>query len=179
MVRKKNYYLLVREFWKSPLGRSIKTLGTNAQLIALYTLGCARYDPDCKFYWNIERVRDDLGMNEMVFDNALTELCIGGLLMRDREKSQITVKPFLFKVGKPRRDKPASAWAKKKLIKRDSCCVGCGETRERRLLADHVVSRRNGGRTRLNNLQLLCRHCNTRKAHLVDAKYIAPPGGFA
>lgn len=37
------------------------------------------------------------------------------------------------------------------------------------LVADHVVSRRNGGSHHPDNLQALCQRCNARKAALVDA----------
>jgi 5-methylcytosine-specific restriction endonuclease McrA len=47
-------------------------------------------------------------------------------------------------------------------------CEGCGSTA--RLVADHVVSRRNGGRHHPDNMQCLCESCNASKASRVDAK---------
>ena len=41
------------------------------------------------------------------------------------------------------------------------------------LVADHVISRRNGGSHHPNNLQCLCQSCNSRKANLVDARSAA------
>lgn len=38
------------------------------------------------------------------------------------------------------------------------------------LVADHIVSRRNGGSHHPDNLQTLCEPCNAAKAGLVDAK---------
>ena len=47
-------------------------------------------------------------------------------------------------------------------------CVQCG-AREK-LVADHIVSRRNGGRHHPSNMQCLCDSCNARKSGLVDSK---------
>lgn len=47
-------------------------------------------------------------------------------------------------------------------------CVWCGATHL--LVADHIVSRRNGGAHHPNNMQCLCDSCNARKAGLIDAK---------
>ena len=38
------------------------------------------------------------------------------------------------------------------------------------LVADHIVSRRNGGSHHPSNMQCLCDSCNARKAGLIDAK---------
>jgi len=40
------------------------------------------------------------------------------------------------------------------------------------LIADHIVSRRNGGSHHPDNLQCLCQACNARKASLEDAKAV-------
>lgn len=47
-------------------------------------------------------------------------------------------------------------------------CKHCGSVD--RLVADHIVSRRNGGAHHPSNLQCLCDSCNARKAATVDAK---------
>lgn len=47
-------------------------------------------------------------------------------------------------------------------------CVICRSTE--RLVADHIVSRRNGGRHHPDNMQCLCDSCNARKSGLSDAK---------
>jgi 5-methylcytosine-specific restriction endonuclease McrA len=47
-------------------------------------------------------------------------------------------------------------------------CEKCGSTNN--LVADHVVSRRNGGRHHPDNMQCLCQHCNSAKVGLVDSK---------
>lgn len=41
------------------------------------------------------------------------------------------------------------------------------------LVADHVVSRRNGGEHHPTNMQCLCQSCNSRKASLVDKRRVA------
>lgn len=57
------------------------------------------------------------------------------------------------------------------VIQRDGgrCCV-CGTSED--LVADHVVSRRNGGSHHPDNLQCLCQSCNSSKAARVDAKVV-------
>lgn len=53
------------------------------------------------------------------------------------------------------------------VIKRDGGkCVRCGSTDF--LIADHVVSRRNGGSHHPENLQCLCFSCNARKSTKED-----------
>jgi len=47
-------------------------------------------------------------------------------------------------------------------------CRRCGARSD--LVADHVVSRRNGGSHHPSNLQCLCQPCNARKAGREDAK---------
>lgn len=45
-------------------------------------------------------------------------------------------------------------------------CVRCGSVEN--LVADHIISRRNGGSHHPSNLQCLCDSCNARKASLED-----------
>lgn len=45
-------------------------------------------------------------------------------------------------------------------------CVECGAGND--LIADHIVSRRNGGSHHPDNLRCLCQSCNSRKANRVD-----------
>lgn len=55
------------------------------------------------------------------------------------------------------------------VIHRDGgACKLCGSRAS--LVADHIVSRRNGGRHHPSNMQCLCDSCNARKAGTVDAK---------
>jgi 5-methylcytosine-specific restriction endonuclease McrA len=49
-------------------------------------------------------------------------------------------------------------------------CKHCGATEL--LVADHIVSRRNGGSHHPDNMQCLCDSCNARKAGLIDSKGI-------
>ena len=48
-------------------------------------------------------------------------------------------------------------------------CVICSSSEN--LVADHILSRRNGGEHHPDNMQCLCHSCNSRKAGLVDAKF--------
>ncbi|HFO0283564.1 HNH endonuclease signature motif containing protein [Enterobacter roggenkampii] len=50
-------------------------------------------------------------------------------------------------------------------------CRHCGSQDRIKLVADHIVSRRNGGAHHPDNMQCLCDSCNARKASLVDAKF--------
>lgn len=51
-------------------------------------------------------------------------------------------------------------------------CVDCNTTdsNENCLVADHEVSRRNGGRHHPSNMRCRCTSCNSRKAALIDAR---------
>ena len=53
------------------------------------------------------------------------------------------------------------------VIRRDQWCQWCGNDYD--LVADHIVSRRNGGSHHPSNLQALCQSCNSKKAGLIDA----------
>lgn len=66
---------------------------------------------------------------------------------------------------------PGHAALRAYVIARDgSKCKTCGATKD--LLADHILSRRNGGSHHPKNLQCLCQSCNARKASLVDKKVV-------
>lgn len=66
---------------------------------------------------------------------------------------------------------PGHAALREFVIVRDGVrCRDCGTRDRLRLLADHIVSRRNGGSHHPNNLQCLCDSCNARKSSLVDSK---------
>lgn len=54
------------------------------------------------------------------------------------------------------------------VIRRDKVCQWCGSATN--LVADHVLSRQNGGSHHPSNLQALCRGCNSRKVGLVDKR---------
>jgi len=59
-------------------------------------------------------------------------------------------------------------------LKRDGFhCVLCGAPA---VVADHVVSRRDGGRDELGNLRSLCRDCDNRLRER-PGRYRAPPKG--
>lgn len=51
---------------------------------------------------------------------------------------------------------------------RDKVCKWCGSSKD--LVADHIVSRRNGGAHHPDNLQALCQSCNSKKSGLVGSK---------
>lgn len=52
------------------------------------------------------------------------------------------------------------------IIARDGKCAHCGA--KENLIADHVVSRRNGGAHHPSNMQALCQSCNSIKANTTD-----------
>lgn len=41
------------------------------------------------------------------------------------------------------------------------CCAGCGSTLD--IEYDHVIPQCKGGRDSIDNMQILCHHCNKRK----------------
>lgn len=49
-------------------------------------------------------------------------------------------------------------------------CRECGCDDRAKLVADHILSRRNGGPHHPDNLRALCDSCNARKAALVDRR---------
>ncbi|WP_208301101.1 HNH endonuclease [Comamonas sp. JUb58] len=62
---------------------------------------------------------------------------------------------------------PAHAALRAFVIHRDgSKCRRCSATTD--LIADHIISRRNGGRHHPSNMQCLCQLCNARKSVLED-----------
>lgn len=66
---------------------------------------------------------------------------------------------------------PGHAALRAFVIRRDGGrCRWCGNRDPLQLVADHVVSRRNGGSHHPSNLQALCQSCNARKAGLVDRR---------
>jgi 5-methylcytosine-specific restriction endonuclease McrA len=50
-------------------------------------------------------------------------------------------------------------------------CQQCGSLDRLHLVADHILSRRNGGEHHPDNMQCLCQSCNSRKVGLVDARF--------
>lgn len=64
---------------------------------------------------------------------------------------------------------PGHAALRDFVIARDgSKCKWCGS--DKNLIADHIVSRRNGGSHHPKNLQCLCQRCNSSKVNFVDKK---------
>ena len=71
---------------------------------------------------------------------------------------------------------PGHAALREHVIERDGRkCRECGkgESEVFCLVADHIVSRKNGGTHHPNNMQCLCNSCNSRKAGLIDSKGLA------
>lgn len=65
---------------------------------------------------------------------------------------------------------PGHAALREFIIYRDGGkCVRCGATHE--LVADHILSRRNGGTHHPSNLQCLCSSCNARKSSCEDRAF--------
>ena len=51
---------------------------------------------------------------------------------------------------------------RQQVFERDGfCCVECGS--KKRLSADHIIPERHGGETEIDNLQTLCKPCNSEK----------------
>lgn len=66
---------------------------------------------------------------------------------------------------------PSHAALRAFVIHRDgNRCKHCGCTDPIKLVADHIISRKNGGAHHPGNMQCLCHSCNSRKAGLIDAK---------
>ena len=66
---------------------------------------------------------------------------------------------------------PAHRALRDYILHRDNyTCRHCGCQDRLKLVADHILSRRNGGEHHPNNMQCLCHSCNSRKVGLVDAK---------
>jgi 5-methylcytosine-specific restriction endonuclease McrA len=55
-------------------------------------------------------------------------------------------------------------------------CVYCGESDSRRLQYDHIMPLARGGAHTLDNLQLACSLCNTRKGKLTNDEFLAVLG---
>lgn len=63
---------------------------------------------------------------------------------------------------------PGHAALREFIIQRDGMCQWRGATDN--LVADHIISRRNGGAHHPDNLRTLCDPCNCARAGLVGAK---------
>lgn len=63
---------------------------------------------------------------------------------------------------------PCHAALRRYIRLRDKACQWCGAQSD--LIADHIVSRKNGGSHHPSNLQALCQSCNSAKVGLVDAR---------
>ena len=65
---------------------------------------------------------------------------------------------------------PGHAALREFVIDRDgNKCNRCGSTDM--LVADHIISRRNGGIHHPSNMQCLCHPCNSRKANIEDRRH--------
>jgi 5-methylcytosine-specific restriction endonuclease McrA len=69
---------------------------------------------------------------------------------------------------------PGHAALRAFVIHRDGSCKKCGGKDD--LLADHILSRRNGGSHHPNNLQCLCERCNASKSGTVDRLPVSQQG---
>ena len=52
------------------------------------------------------------------------------------------------------------------------CCAGCGSTLD--IEYDHVIPQCKGGRDSVDNMQILCHHCNNRKNKTDGLPKLAP-----
>ena len=72
-----------------------------------------------------------------------------------------------FRRFDPRSRKPISNKLRKMVYERDHCrCVTCGATDH--LSLDHIIPWSLGGEDTMENLQTMCRSCNSRKGNRVD-----------
>lgn len=72
-----------------------------------------------------------------------------------------------FRRFDPRSRKPISNKLRKRVYERDHCrCVTCGATDH--LSLDHIIPWSLGGEDTMENLQTMCRSCNSRKGNRVD-----------
>lgn len=71
----------------------------------------------------------------------------------------------------PRIEIPASV--RQYVFQRDNHqCKGCGQTaKETALQIDHIIPIARGGTNDISNLQSLCKACNQRKSHRIDARF--------
>ena len=53
-------------------------------------------------------------------------------------------------------------WLRKEILERDRCCVSCGSFEN--LEIDHIIPVSKGGSSERENLQILCKTCNRKKA---------------
>jgi 5-methylcytosine-specific restriction endonuclease McrA len=73
-------------------------------------------------------------------------------------------------IGRLKMRIPAHAALRAFVLHRDGgACVRCGASED--LVADHILSRRNGGRHHPDNMQCLCASCNARKSATEDRRH--------
>lgn len=89
------------------------------------------------------------------------------LLVERRAKAVLTGSPAAEKfVPSMRGRPPISHNLRRRVFERDAYrCLNCGDWRD--LCADHIVPLSGGGPTTFDNLQTLCRSCNSRKGQKV------------
>ncbi len=68
--------------------------------------------------------------------------------------------------------KPLTPEDRDQILRRDKCCLCCGESNKRLLQVDHVRSDYLGGGNEPHNLQTLCRACNSAKRMVVPCEFL-------
>lgn len=102
-------------------------------------------------------------------DEELQALIDAGLITKT-EKIRLNRPVYHIKSFRrfdPRSRKPISNKLRKMVYERDHCrCVTCGATDH--LSPDHIIPWSLGGEDTMENLQTMCRSCNSRKGNRVD-----------
>lgn len=113
-----------------------------------------------------DEIREETGLDESDFTAIVTGLSSYSLI--DNSGPVWFVCNWEHYTGKTEREYTRYAFNRRRketftaLVNRDGeYCQHCGVTRD--LSVDHVLAIANGGGNELNNLQLLCRSCNSRK----------------
>lgn len=95
--------------------------------------------------------------------SAAADLCALGLLIRHGAVYCLDCEPEYVAPSAPRKLAIPSALRMKVFLRDGFACLRCGELDPSNLRADHVVPESQGGEATIENLQTLCRSCNSWK----------------
>lgn len=121
-----------------------KQIGQN-----LFVLLCLLAHPS----YNDLLIANELDMNLDEVISAIVSLQRNGFINYDKK----------FHAAIPRNISPS---LRKEIMERDRCCVNCGSHDD--LEIDHIVPVSKGGSSDIDNLQLLCKACNRKKANRME-----------
>ncbi len=112
---------------------------------SIYVLLCLLIHPD----YNDLLIANELDMDLDEVITAIVSLESNGFVNYDKR----------FHGAIPRN---IPIWLKKEILERDRCCVNCGSFDN--LEIDHIIPVSRGGSSGKENLQILCKTCNRKKA---------------